>query len=241
MKSRKEKEKEYHQKYDHIPKDYKERLIWMDQFYNLTNKNRQEIIDRRNNMINNIEFFDFFVVLYMEPEGTPRHRYRLITPKNYMSSALQSPYVHVYQPRAKDNHTYLQRLVNSEIIQLEQFIQTPFICNINAFFRTPSNYTKSDIFIAEMGLDYHIKKPDVDNIEKMYLDMFNRNVWLDDNMCFSGNLTKFYSILPRVEISIRYMNCAINKYQYNHIISRVGYQDNDQLQYLNKLGLPIRQ
>lgn len=238
MKSRKEKQKEYQEKYDHIPKDYKERLIWMDQKYELTDKNRQEIINRRNNIISNITFFDFFVVLYMEPEGTPRHRYRLITPKNYVNAALQSPYIHVYQPRAKENHTYLQRLVSSEIIQLEQFIQTPFVCNINAFFRTPSNYNKSDIFIAEMGLDYHIKKPDVDNIEKMYLDMFNRNVWLDDNMCFSGQLTKFYSILPRVEISIRYMNCAMNKYQYNHIISRVGYQDSKQLYYLDKLGIP---
>lgn len=51
--------------------------------------------------------------------------------------------------------------------------------------------------MAEIGLDLNIKKPDVDNIEKKYLDMFNQNVWLDDNMCFSGRLTKLYSILFR--------------------------------------------
>ena len=77
-----------------------------------------------------------------------------------------------------------------------------------------------------------------DIAKKKYLDMFNQTIWLDDNMCFSGNLNKFYSILPRVEIHIRYMNCAMNKYQYNHITSRVGYRDNNLLYYLNKLGVP---
>ena len=238
MKSRKQKEKEYLDKYSNIPKEYEDRLRWMINTYHISKNNMQEIIDRRNNMMNNIQFFDFLVVLYMEPEGTPRHRYRLITPKNYMNVALSSPYVHIYQPRASEDHTYLQKLVSSEIIQLQQFIQTPFVCNINAFFKTPSGYSKSDIFMAEIGLDFHIKKPDVDNIEKKYLDMFNQTIWLDDNMCFSGNLNKFYSILPRVEIHIQYMNCAMNKYQYNHITSRVGYRDDNLLYYLNKLGVP---
>jgi Holliday junction resolvase RusA-like endonuclease len=238
MKNRKEKNLEYQQKYADIPRDYNDRLSWMASNYHLSESAMKEIIERRNNIIQNIEFQDFFVVLYMEPEGTPRHRYRLITPKNYMQAALNSPYVHIYQPRAQEDHTYLKKLVSSEIIQLERFIQTPFACNINAFFKTPTGYSRSDTFMAEIGLDFNIKKPDVDNIEKKYLDMFNENIWLDDNMCFSGRLNKFYSVLPRVEISIRYMNCAMNKYQYNHIVSRVGYQENSDLYYLDKLGNP---
>lgn len=239
MKNRKEKQNEYIKNYSDIPKDYEDRLIYIKDKYKLSERNMQEIIDRKNNMINNISFYDFFVILYMEPEGTPRHRYRLITPKNYMKAAIVSPYVHVYQPRAGEDHLYMKKLVSSEIVQLEQFIQTPFACNINAFFKMPASYSRSDVFMAEIGLDYNIKKPDVDNIEKKYLDMFNQNVWLDDNMCFSGRLNKFYSVLPRVEISIRYMNCAMNKYQFNHISSRVGYQDDGGLYYLDKLGLPV--
>lgn len=238
MKTRKQKEAEYKEKYNDIPRDYRNRLEWMINNYHISEKNMQEIIERRDNMMNHIEFYDFVVILYMEPEGTPRHRYRLITPKNYMNAALNSPYVHIYQPRASEDHAYLQKLVSSEIIQLQQFVQTPFACNINAFFKTPSGYSRSDTFIAEIGLDFNIKKPDVDNVEKKYLDMFNQNIWLDDNMCFSGRLNKFYSVLPRVEIHIRYMNCAMNKYQYNHITSRVGYKDDGLLYYLDKLGLP---
>jgi hypothetical protein len=87
LKNRKEKEKEYLEKYSDIPKEYEDRLKWMVDHYNLSEKMMQEIVDRRTNMIDNISFFDFIVILYMEPEGTPRHRYRLITPKNYASAA----------------------------------------------------------------------------------------------------------------------------------------------------------
>ena len=239
MKSSKQRQKEYEEKYGSIPCDYKERIAWMDDHYKLNNTTRQQIIDRMNNMMNNIYFYDFLIVLYMVPEGTPRHRYRLITPKNYMSAAINNPYVQVYQPRAADKHNYFKKLVDSEVVQLQQFIQTPFTCHINTFFPMPSNYSRSDIFVAESGLDMNIKKPDIDNVMKSYLDMFNATVWLDDNICFGGSLYKFYSIKPRIEISIRYANCAFNKYQYDHIISRVGYQDNDSLYYLDKLGNPV--
>lgn len=238
MKNRKQKQKEYEEKYSHIPNDYNERISWMNDYYKLSDTNRDMIINKAVNIINNLEFYDFLIILYMVPEGTPRPRYRLITPKNYVSAALNSPYVHVYQPRAADNANYLHRLVETEVVQLQQFIQTPFACNINAFFPMPSNYSRQDVFIAEMGLDFHIKKPDADNLMKGVLDMFNASVWLDDNMCFSGRLNKFYSIKPRIEIQIKYANCAMNKYQYDHIINRVGFQDDNSLYYLDKLGLP---
>lgn len=240
MKNRKKKQEEYEQKYSHIPNDYNERIAWMDDHYKLTDSSRDMIINKAVNILNNIEFYDFLIVLYMVPEGTPRPRYRLITPKNYVNAALNNPYVHVYQPRAADNAKYLHKLVDSEIIQLQQFIQTPFACNINAFFPTPSNYNRQDIFIAEMGLDFHIKKCDPDNLMKEILDMFNATVWLDDRMCFSGRVNKFYSIKPRIEIQIKYANCAMNKYQYDHIIRSVDYKDNENLYYLDKFGLPTK-
>ena len=210
----------------------------MDDKYKLTETLRDQIIDKATNIINNLEFFDCLIVLYMVPEGTPRHRYRLITPKNYMSAAVSSPYVHVYQPRAGDDSRYLHQLFDSEVIQLQQFIQTPFACNINAFFPMPSNYNKVDTFIAEMGLDFQISKYDVDNIMKSILDMFNENVWLDDRLCFSGTLNKFYSVLPRVEIKIKYANCAMNQYQYKKITNSVDYHPNEPIGYLDKNGLP---
>ena len=88
-----------------------------------------------------------------------------------------------------------------------------------------------------MGLDFHINKYDVDNLLKKYLDMFNQNVWLDDRLCFSGKLNKFYSIKPRVEIQIRYANCAMNKYQYEAITNSKEYHKEDPIEYLDRNGL----
>ena len=238
MKNRKQKQEEYNRKYSDIPNDYNERLEWMDNHYKLNDSLRQQIIDRANNIQQNLFFDDFLIVLYMVPEGTPRHRYRLITPKNYMKAATVLPYVHVYQPRAADDHKYLQRLVNDELVVINQFIQTPFACNINCYFPIPSTYNRSDRFIAEMGLDFHITKYDIDNVFKHYLDMFNETVWLDDRLCFSGTLNKFYSELPRVEIYIKYANYAMNKHQYDAITSSINYRSDESIEYLDKNGLP---
>ena len=109
---------------------------------------------------------------------------------------------------------------------------------IHTYSKTPNYYSISDKFMAEIGLDWDIKKPDVDNREKKYLDMFNSTIWLDDNMCIRGCLTKFYSELPRVEIYIKYMNYIPNKYQYNHVSSRKGFDSDQDLYYLNKNGEP---
>jgi len=238
MKSRKQKQDEYQNKYSNVPIDRDERLSYMIDKYKISEKDMDSIMERRNNTIANMGYFEYKIVLFMEPEGTPRHRYRLITPKNYTSIAKVSPYVHVYQPRAHEDHVYFKRLMNHELDEMEEFriIQTPFMCDIATYFKIPSNYNKSDRMIAELGLDFNIKKPDVDNIEKKYLDMFNANIWLDDNMCFSGTLSKYFSELPRVEIIVRYLISAMNKQQYDHIISRVGYRSDQPISYLNRQG-----
>ena len=51
--------------------------------------------------------------------------------------------------------------------------------------------------------------------------MFNSNIWLDDTLVISGTVNRYYSILPRVEIKLRYLNMLQNKYQYNSINKRI--------------------
>ena len=80
--------------------------------------------------------------------------------------------------------------------------------------------------MAEIGLDRPITKPDFDNIAKLYSDMYNSNVWLDDCLTIRGSVDKFYSILPRVEIDLRFLNGVYNKHQYNNIINRKDFTEN---------------
>ena len=43
---------------------------------------------------------------------------------------------------------------------------------------------------------------------------------------------KFYSILPRVEIDLSYLNAVYCKQQYQNIISRKDYEENMNLRYI---------
>ena len=236
-KTRKDKEKIYKEKYSDIPKDYNERLEYIIDKYNVSEKQFNDIIYRKRNMEHNLEFLDFRLVLYEIPEGTPRHRYRIINKSNYMNAAIAMPsYVHVYQPNAKEDHVFMKRLVDEELNNLNIFVQTPCNIVINNYFPMPSNYNVSDIIISEYGLNWCIKKPDWDNIGKKYSDMYNSNIWLDDKLVISGQVNKFYSVLPRVEIDIHYLNVVPTLQDYNLITKQKDYNQEHPIQYLDKQG-----
>lgn len=239
-KSRKQKAAEYNNKYGHIPIDYAQRLEYMIDLYNLDNKpaKMQEILDKRDAMLRSLCYYDLEVVsLYEEPEGTGRPRFRIINRKNFHNEAMSNgQFVHVYTVGAKDDFLYMKRLVNEELIPLEGLINTPVDIEYICYFKTPSYYNITDTFLSEMGIIRpSLVKPDWDNIGKKYCDMYNYNVWLDDATVNDGCVRKYFSILPRVEIKLRYLNCVYNKQQYNNILKRTNY-DGSPIPYLNSKG-----
>lgn len=216
--------KEYELKYGDIPKDYNDRLSYMVDKLNVNEKKMNEIINTKNYLLDNISFNELFIVLYEEPMGAYRPRFRLVGRHNLIDEAMTRPaFVHVYQPRAKEDSMYLKRLIDDELININQLICTPCIVEINSYFRTPSNYNITETFLAEYGLDWCIKKPDWDNIGKKYSDMYNYNVWLDDTLTISGTVNKFYSFLPRVEIRLLFMDKFVNKKQYLSVVNRGSF------------------
>lgn len=238
--TRKQKAEEYQRKYGDIPLNYFDRLNYMIDKYRLdvNPKKMEEILNKRNMMMASLQFFNLEVVsLYEEPEGTSRPRFRIINRKNFHQEALHNgEFVHVYTPGAKDDFIYMRRMMDNELIALEGLINTPVDIEYNCFFKTPSAYNITDTFLCEIGLIRpSLAKPDWDNTGKKYCDMYNYNVWLDDATVNDGTVHKFYSILPRVEIKLRYLNCVYNKQQYNGIIKRVNY-DGSPVPYMNNKG-----
>ena len=231
--TRKQKQKIYDEKYKDIPINRYARLEYMCDLYNLSDAKMEEIYNAKNAILNNIYYTDLkIVVLLEEPEGTQRPRH-VVTKSNFNKLAKSSDFIRVYSPNAAADSMYMKRLVGQELDGLDQFIYTPCYAIYNAYFKTPSYYSINNIFLAEIGLDRPAKKPDWDNIGKKYCDMYNSNVWLDDELVTDGEVHKYYSILPRVEIDIKYLNCVYNKYQYNSISKRIG--DNE-LHYINSKG-----
>ena len=235
-KSRKQKAYEYNEKFGNIPIDFKDRLSWLYDKLHITDNQAYEIMMTQSNMLGQLYYYDFNVILFEIPEGSPRPRFRLINRQNISNMAIMNPsFIHVYSITGAEDNKFMRRLIDAgELSQLDQLICTPCCIDINAYMKTPSSYNKEDTILAELGLHRPIFKPDFDNIAKKYSDMFNKNVWLDDTLVIDGSVHKYYSVLPRVEIRIRYLNMLYNRQQYNAITSRVDFNASTPLSYFQK-------
>lgn len=215
MKSRPQKAAIYEEKYAHVPRDYNERLSWLYDQLHLDHQICSQIMLKRDLMMDYLYYSELKIVLYEEPEGSPRPRFRLVNRYNIANQAMTNPnFVHVYSITGAADNKYMKRLMSeNDFYGIEQLIYTPCDVMIDMFFRTPSSYNRIDTILSEIGLIRPITKPDWDNGGKKYSDMFNANVWLDDKLVIDGTVRKFYSVLPRVEITLNYLNALYNAQQ----------------------------
>lgn len=237
MKSRKQEREEYEEKYSEVPRDYNERISWMIDKYKLSPKQMDAIIEKKRHMEFNLEFYNYMVIEYMYPHSKDRPRYRIINRKGIAAAAKLNPsFIQVYSPHAGEDFRSMHRLIGDELDEMNLFIQTPCTILVNIYEQTPSSFSINDIFLAEYGLIPSISHNDYDNYLKATSDRLNTNLWLDDSLVISGTINKFYSILPRQEIFIKYLNFAPNKAQYNSISNRKGYKEEFNIGYLDKSG-----
>ena len=224
IKSRKQKAKLYESKYSEIPRDYIERLSWMYDKYHITKAKAEEILRAKYNILSSLYYSDdILVVLYEEPEGSPRPRARYVNKTNLTSYAKSDPgYIQVYSLTGASDRKFMKRLIDdNDLMKLDHLICTPCDVEYNTFSKTPSSYNTINTFLSEVGIIRPVSKPDFDNMEKKYADMYNGNVWIDDALVQDAAIHKYYSILPRVEIRLKFLNLLYTKYQYEQIIKRV--------------------
>ena len=231
MKSRKEKMIEYNRKYGHIPKEYKSRLEFLYDTLKLDDNKSDEILQARNEFINSTYYETVRMILYEVPEYTPRPRARLINKKGVLNSIGNSSFIQVYSITGRSNKEYMRMFTQENLSYLEQLLCTPCDIEFRAYFPTPSYYNKTQIFLAEIGLDRPLIKPDFDNIEKAYSDAFTGNIWIDDIVVVDATFRKYYSILPRMEIDLKYANQLCNNHQYKAMIKRKDFTDEMQVNY----------
>ena len=224
IKSRKQKAKLYESRYSEIPRDYIERLSWMYDKYHITKAKAEEILRAKYNILSSLYYSDdILVVLYEEPEGSPRPRARYVNKSNLTSYAKSDPgYIQVYSLTGASDRKFMKRLIDdNDLMKLDHLICTPCDVEYNTFSKTPSSYNTITTFLSEVGIIRPVSKPDFDNMEKKYADMYNGNVWIDDALVQDAAIHKYYSILPRVEIRLKFLNLLYTKYQYEQIIKRV--------------------
>lgn len=223
MKNRAQKQLDYENKFGMIPVDFESRLGYMYDLFNVSDSMAAEIINLRNDMISSLYYNDLDIILYQVPEGTPRPRFRIVNKANYANCAATSPFVHVYNLHAKEDSVYMHRIVGQELSHLPQLICTPVISTFNCFLETPKSLPVKMKFMCELGIKRPITKPDYDNLAKKYSDMSNHNIWLDDAFTISGTVNMFYSILPRIEINIKFLNMLYSASDYRAVSNRKDF------------------
>lgn len=213
-----------------IPKDYQERINWIIDTYKISDAKLKDIIDTKNKMLQQMYYMpELFVVIYEIPEGSPRPRARFIKGKgnNILANARSNPgFIQVYSITGAADKKFMQEFkTNSDFDFLESLIYTPCSVKYDAYFKTPSIFNAKEKMLAELGMIRPLSKPDFDNVEKKYSDMYTGNIWVDDSIVIESNFNKYYSELPRIEITLRYMNMLYNKYQYKSVSKRLGLDD----------------
>ena len=79
----------------------------------------------------------------------------------------------------------------------------PLVLTIDVYRSIPKSFSKKKIIEAENRLLRPITKPDGSNYQKLIEDAMNGIIWRDDSQLVDIWVSKWYSILPRVEITVK--------------------------------------
>lgn len=147
--------------------------------------------------INGIKWKSVEFIIPIVPE--PSHRPRLCGYR-------------VYVPGAAKHQKFFQMRVLPKLNGL--FINTPCKIDVDIYVKTPTSFTKTQRILAEMKiLRPWVNTGDIDNYDKAVFDMMqpnkkrkNRGIMLNDSLIIESHSNKYYSIDPRYEIRLSFMD-----------------------------------
>ena len=213
IKSRKQREKEYNSQYGNVSNDVYERLRFF-----LGDKFNETLLENANKRIKEarkkIKYNQIKITFYEEPYQS--HRPRV----NFHTRGL-----HV--PLAKENLNFIKNFVD-DLKEDIKLVSTPMRVDLIAYFPMPKNIKPVEVLLYETEHDMAIGKPDFDNILKAYVDMIRESIILDDDIVSESYFKKYFSLKPRVILTITYTNGFVSEHSYKKITSRKSFKDLEQ-------------
>ena len=205
IKSRKQKIDEYNIKYSNC---YYDSEILLRNYFRSRRGNFDKALKKAKKKADNIEicreYESIRIVMYEQPVKTDRPR------------AFNS---HIYSPNAAANHLYFEKAIKG-ICKDIKLINTPSEIIVNAYIEMPTRVPPDEVILFEGRVLDIIDMPDYDNIGKAYTDMLKNVLIIDDDIFHRGEINKYYSVIPRVEIIIRYQKSHDSDYVFKKIKSR---------------------
>lgn len=207
IKTRKERLSEYDEKYSLIPKLIEDRLDYLKELFKFNDKDIENI--KKEFTIPST--YNLQLVFYE-------------VPLQYMRGRIGKKTKSVYTPLADENSKFVKDYIN-RLLKEFKILVSPIKVYAEMYLPIPKYFKKKEIVAAELGLIKPITKPDADNLIKGYLDAFNDNIYIDDSLIYSLNVTKYYSIKPRVVINLEYDSDYNSDTQINKIIKSKNFID----------------
>lgn len=182
---------EYDNKYGDLPNTQSSMIEYLlDKLQKSSKKKKktEKSIIHEMNRIRKIKWKSYKFTIFLIPKATPRARLGM---NNIF-----------YVAGASDNKRMFREFMKDHP---HDTITTPMKYNINVYLPTPASLKIEDRILAEYGFIRPLSKPDFDNVAKTYADMIQGNLIIDDALIIESHIAKYYSIKPRIEISIEYM------------------------------------
>ena len=209
IKTREQKLHEYNAKYPEKIIDANERV----QRYLSLQKNPDKWIKKAQKkallIMEEREYESIRITMYEYPMKTDR-------PRTYKG--------HTFSPNASANKKYFEAAIR-QVIETVKIVNTPAEIMLDVFLEMPSTVPPDEVVLFEAQLLNPVDKPDYDNIGKCYTDMLTNVLISDDDIFWRGEIRKWYSLLPRVEIVIRYLVKHESDYIYKKLKTRKTIKD----------------
>jgi Holliday junction resolvase RusA-like endonuclease len=116
--------------------------------------------------------------------------------------ARRGNFVSTYTPTKTRDYEDLIKEAAKKAMGSSEPLETPVTVAIYITVPIPQSYSKKRTEACLKGLERPIKKPDIDNIAKCFLDAMNEIVYLDDTQVLTLHITKVYGTIGMVEIMV---------------------------------------
>jgi Holliday junction resolvase RusA-like endonuclease len=131
-------------------------------------------------------------IVYGEPVGKGRPRF-----------ARRGKFTSTYTPQKTKTYEDEIRMMAKAAMGASEPLDTPITVAIYIRVGIPASYSKQKRKDALSGIIKPMKKPDLDNVAKCFLDSMNEIVYLDDKQVVNLHVTKVYAETPAVEVMVK--------------------------------------
>ena len=198
----------YMEKYSNISDDIGMRIL------SIIKKMRRSDLKKLKGLISlikSITWSKIYLTFYMEPKATSRPRNNRFTKVFYVKNA-------------SFNSKLFKKYIDGQD-EIKDIIITPTIIKADFFLPIPDNASNVFKLLSELRLVRPICKPDLDNTIKTYMDMIQTHLLVDDSLVIELHVRKFYSLKPRIEMQIEYMDSFDCKENENRVKTWKNYKD----------------